>query len=172
MLRIELSKSARWPKEYDWSKRAQQAARAAILSTPHAQLAQQAFSLEVSVKLSDSDEVQQLNADYRGKDKPTNVLSFPLVPKDMLVTLTNSDDGEILLGDIILSHQVCAAEANAKGIALEDHATHLLVHGMLHLLGYDHIEESDANIMEPIETKALADIGVADPYAAESDRNH
>lgn len=120
--------------------------------------------LEISIKLSNNDEVQELNSAYRGKDKPTNVLSFPMVPHDLLESLSNSDDGEVLLGDIIMAHGVCADEAKEKSISMADHAAHLLIHGVLHLLGYDHETEPDALIMETLEVKALKKLSIANPY--------
>ena len=84
---------------------------------------------------------------------------------DLLDGLANSDDGEVLLGDIVLAWETCTAEAAAKGVAVADHARHLIVHGMLHLLGLDHSDDASAAQMEELETAALAEIGVADPYA-------
>ena len=108
--------------------------------------------------------MQALNAAYRGKDKPTNVLSFPMVQRDLLDGLANTDDGEVLLGDIILAHGVCAREAAEKGVTAAIHATHLVVHGTLHLLGYDHEGDGEAEAMEAIERAALGSLGIADPY--------
>src|SRR5690606_37362135 len=105
------------------------------------------------------------NASYRDKDKPTNVLSFPMVQPDLLGGLNNSDDGEVLLGDIILAHGVCTREAADKDVLPATHASHLIVHGTLHLLGFDHIDDGEAEAMEEIERAALATIGIADPYA-------
>ena len=139
-------------------------AKAAISVSPHASLLTKGFTTEISIKLSDNDEVQQLNSKYRGKDKPTNVLSFPLVQKDLLVSLSNSDDGEILLGDIVLAKTICQDEAREKYIELADHVSHLVVHGTLHLLGYDHQGEAEALLMQELEVKALQSIGIANPY--------
>jgi probable rRNA maturation factor len=121
--------------------------------------------VEVSVKFTGDDEVQGLNASYRGKDKPTNVLSFPMFEAALLPSLAQTDGGEVLLGDLALAHGVCEREAAEKGIAVADHAAHLVVHGTLHLLGYDH-EEGDeaAEAMESLERTALAGLGIADPY--------
>ena len=118
--------------------------------------------------LSDDAEVQTLNRDYRGKDKPTNVLSFPMVQPDLLGAVANTDDGEVLLGDIVLAWETVAREAAEKSLAPADHARHLIVHGTLHLLGYDH-EQGDAGAaaMEDIERAACARLGLADPYADE-----
>ena len=88
-----------------------------------------------------------------------------MVQPDLIDTISqNSDDGEVLLGDIVLAHGVCLAEAAEKGVSVEDHATHLLVHGTLHLLGYDHMGDEDAEAMEEIERRALGTLGTADPY--------
>jgi probable rRNA maturation factor len=123
--------------------------------------------VEVSVRFTDDDEVKALNAGYRAKDKPTNVLSFPMVDGDLLGSIAAADNGEVLLGDIVLAHGVCAREAAEKGIATRTHAAHLLVHGTLHLLGYDHEQaEGEAEEMEEVERAALAGLGIADPYAA------
>ena len=121
--------------------------------------------VEIAVRLTDDEEVRALNRDFRGKDKPTNVLSFPQVQPDLLETLANSDDGEILLGDIVLARETFAREAAEKGISLADHATHLIVHGTLHLVGYDHMDDVAAAAMEALEVKALASLGIANPYA-------
>src|SRR5690606_7633475 len=115
-------------------------------------------------------EVHQLNRQYRDKDKPTNVLSFPMIEPDLISVITqNSDDGEVLLGDIVLAHGVCASEATDKGISVEAHATHLIVHGVLHLLGYDHQGDSEADAMESMERVALETLGIPDPYLVRED---
>src|SRR3546814_11718153 len=100
-------------------------------------------TFESGVKLTSDAEVQQLNAQYRGKDKPTNVLSFPLVQQDLLEEQSNGDDGEILLGDIVLARSVCINEAAERNISVADHAAHLIVHGTFHLIGYVHMEDSE-----------------------------
>jgi len=151
--------------EGEWEALAVRAVDAALRQTPHGELATSPVAVEVSVKLADDDEVHALNASYRGKDKPTNVLSFPMVQDDLLDVLDIGDDGEVLLGDIILADGVCRREAAEKGASVADHATHLIVHGMLHLLGYDHIDDGEAEAMEAIERAALATLHIADPYA-------
>ena len=97
-------------------------------------------------------ELRRLNRDFRGKDKATNVLSFP------------GSDG--YAGDIAIAHGVTRAEAKAAGKIFADHAAHLVVHGVLHLAGYDHERPKDAQVMEPLEVKILARLGIADPYRA------
>ncbi|MBN8806847.1 MAG: rRNA maturation RNase YbeY [Sphingomonas sp.] len=169
MLEVALSSEKPWP-EADWEALATRAAQTAIGLTPHGDLLASPTLIEISVRLTSDDEVHQLNNQYRHKDKPTNVLSFPMIQPDLLDTVThNSDDGEVLLGDIVLAHGVCAREAADKGIAITDHATHLIVHGTLHLLGYDHMSDHEATAMEAIETAALAQLGIADPYLIDED---
>ncbi|GGB18718.1 endoribonuclease YbeY [Sphingomonas metalli] len=164
MIQIELSREDPWP-EGDWEALAVRAARAAIERTPHGPLLDTPALVEISVRLAADDEVRHLNHQYRHKDKPTNVLSFPMVQPDLIQSVSlNSDDGELLLGDIVLAHGVCVAEAAERGISTEAHATHLLVHGTLHLLGYDHLEDGEAEAMEEIERQALETLGIADPY--------
>ena len=120
-----------------------------------------AGNLEVSIRVVAAGEMRGLNRHYRGKDKATNVLSFPAGPVSGL-------PGEVpqLLGDIVICASVVANEAVAQGKALRDHWAHMLVHGTLHLLGYDHEDDADAKEMESLETRILADQGVADPYGA------
>ena len=167
MLTVETHAATPWPDTLDWEARDAEAVAAALALTPFPSLTDAAPLVEVAVRLTDDAEVHQLNRDFRGKDKPTNVLSFPQVQDDLLEGLANSDDGEILLGDIVLARETCAREAEEKGISLEDHATHLIVHGTLHLVGYDHMDDASAAAMEALEVKALASLGLANPYADE-----
>ena len=167
MLEVEtaVDPAAGWP-EGDWEALAARAAQAALAQSPFKPLLTKRVAAEVSVRFAGDDEVRALNKGYRHKDKSTNVLSFPMVQRDLIEGLANSDDGEVLLGDIILAAGVCAAEAAEKGVAPETHATHLVVHGMLHLLGYDHDNgEAEAEHMEELERAALGGLGIADPYA-------
>ncbi|MEO1039004.1 MAG: rRNA maturation RNase YbeY [Pseudomonadota bacterium] len=106
-----------------------------------------------AVLFADDETVQELNERFRGKDRATNVLSFP------------APEAEPYPGDIVLAYETCKAEAEQRGIALIDHAAHLVVHGFLHLNGYDHQEEEDAQVMERLESEALSAVGIADPYA-------
>ena len=123
MLEIALLQEEPWPEAADWEALALCAARAAIERTPHGELLTTAAAIEISVRLTSDAEVQALNRQYRQKDKPTNVLSFPMVQPDLIETISqNSDDGEVLLGDIVLAHGVCMAEARERGVAVEAHA--------------------------------------------------
>lgn len=165
MLDVALCVEPVWPDAAQWEPLAGRAATAAVAATPYGGLVSAAVSVEISVRLTDDAEVRALNRDYRHKDTPTNVLSFPMIARDLLDTIANTDDGEVLLGDIVLAFGVCAAEAAEKGIPLAEHATHLIVHGTLHLLGYDHQGQAEAEAMEQIERDVLAMLGIADPYA-------
>ena len=156
-----------WEPGVDWALLAQAACTAALAQTPHAHLEHAGYSVEVAVRLTDDAEVRTLNAQYRHKDKPTNVLSFPMVQADLLDGLANSDDGEALLGDIVLAAETVRTEAMAKSITVRDHVSHLIAHGMLHLLGYDHGDDVLAEHMESLEKAAMLKLGVADPYAAD-----
>jgi probable rRNA maturation factor len=163
MIEVAVQAEPMWAGD-GWEALATEAVLAAFRHSPYAELADAEESIEVSVRFADDAEVQALNAAYRGKDKPTNVLSFPMVQRDLLDGLANTDDGEVLLGDIILAHGVCAHEAGEKGVSAAVHATHLVVHGTLHLLGFDHEGDSEAEAMEAIERSALSWLGIADPY--------
>ena len=124
--------------------------------------------IEISIVLTDDAAVQELNRTWRGKDKPTNVLSFPMLEREDLLALAQDGPPE-MLGDLALAYETCEREAAEKGIALGDHAAHLIVHGLLHLAGHDHVEsDAQAEAMEALEIAALAKLGIADPYG---DRN-
>lgn len=158
---LELDIDAVWPSSTDWEALAARAAGAAAQVAPELAHAH----LLVSVVMADDEEVHALNKQWRAKDKPTNVLSFPMLSRDEVLAAAQSP-APGMLGDLILAHGVCTREAADKGIAAEDHATHLIVHGLLHLAGYDHeTGEADAEEMEGLERKALALLGLADPYA-------
>ncbi|KQT83935.1 rRNA maturation RNase YbeY [Aurantimonas sp. Leaf443] len=113
---------------------------------------------ELSVTLADDGTVRALNAEWRGKDKATNVLSFPLVQ------LAVGDVPGPLLGDLILAHETVAREARSEGKPFAHHFTHLLVHGLLHLIGHDHLVEAQAEAMEALEIEILRGLGIPDPY--------
>jgi probable rRNA maturation factor len=113
---------------------------------------------EISVRLADDAEIRALNAQWRGVDKPTNVLSFPAAPAAKIAAAP-------LLGDIVLAFETAEREAADEGKGFPDHCVHLIVHGFLHLLGLDHQEAAEADRMEGLETDILAKLGIADPYA-------
>jgi probable rRNA maturation factor len=163
MLEIAIEADEEWDSSCSWDELVRSAAEAAIAESAFPQLATSGREVELSVRLARNDEVQALNGQWRGKDKPTNVLSFPLLDKRELQQ-ANVAGPELLLGDIILAHGVCRSEASEKGVSVEQHATHLVVHGTLHLLGYDHLDENEAADMEAREIRALKRLGIANPY--------
>ena len=163
MLEVAIESDGEWDSSRFSEQFIRRAAEAAIAESAVPQLATGARAIELSVRLTGDEEVRALNAQWRGKDKATNVLSFPLAEADDL-SHTNVAEVELLLGDIVLARGVCEAEAAGKGISVEQHATHLLVHGTLHLLGYDHHDDDQAADMEAREIRALRRLGIADPY--------
>ena len=163
MLEIALEADEEWDSSSSWERLVRNAVEAALAESAFPQLASLNRPVEVSVLLTGDDDVRRLNAEWRGKDRPTNVLSFPMLDEDDLHQ-ASVDGPELLLGDISLAHGVCKAEASDKGVTVEQHATHLLVHGTLHLLGYDHQSDSEASEMEAREVRALERLGIADPY--------
>ncbi|MGL5784391.1 MAG: rRNA maturation RNase YbeY [Alphaproteobacteria bacterium] len=124
-------------------------------------------ALEISFLLTDDAQIQDLNRDYRGYDKPTNVLAFPSMQPFFWLSDEPGDayPEELLLGDVVLSLETIAEEAKQFGISFENHLTHLAVHGTLHLLGYDHQEVSDALKMEQLEQQILECLEIPNPYA-------
>ena len=118
---------------------------------------------EIGIMLSDDQRVRTLNHDYRGLDKPTNVLSFA---SDDVAAVPAIDGAPRLLGDVIVAYGVAITEAKDEDKTLADHFSHLIVHGVLHLLGYAHIDNADAKQMEALEVSILAGLGVDDPYGA------
>jgi probable rRNA maturation factor len=163
MLEIALDADEEWDSSRSWEQLARKAAEAAIAESRYPELMDLDRSVEISVTLTGNDEVRALNAEWRGKDRPTNVLSFPMADEMDLSGQTFAGP-ELLLGDIILARGVCEAEAADKGVSVEQHAAHLLVHGTLHLLGYDHHRDDEAEDMEAREVRALARLGIANPY--------
>lgn len=139
----------RWRKSRGIAARLTAAAQAAL------KRAKAPRNASLTILLADDARLKELNRDFRGKNKPTNVLSFP-----------SEEPG--YLGDIALAYGVTQKEAEAAGKRFADHATHLVVHGVLHLMGYDHETGRQANTMEPLETAILATLGIADPYREEA----
>ena len=130
----------------------------ALAACRTADLPEIAADAEVSLVFTDDARVRMLNRQYRGNDKPTNVLSFPAAP------LFPGRLGPPL-GDIVMARETIAAESAGEGLDIADHLTHLIVHGFLHLLGYDHETDGEAAVMERLETAILGRLGIADPYA-------
>ena len=159
-MNLDIAIEEPWPDSFDWEALAERAAAAAAEIAP--ELAN--TRLETSLVFTSDTEIHTLNREWRARDKPTNVLSFPMLEREELLTLAPDGPPE-MLGDIALAHETCAREAADKGVALEHHAAHLIVHGLLHLAGHDHeISPAHADAMEALEVKALALMGVEDPY--------
>jgi len=162
-LEIALDADEEWDSSRSWEPLVRQAAEAAIAESDYPELARSERPVEISVTLTGNEQVRALNGKWRGKDQPTNVLSFPMAD-ELDLARANVAEQELLLGDIVLAHGVCEVEAADKGVSFQNHATHLLVHGTLHLLGYDHHADADAADMESREVRALARLGIASPY--------
>ena len=159
-MNLEVSIEATWPNPSRWEDLADRAAKVLAHIVP--ELAN--HRLTVSLLFTSDAEVHALNREWRGKDRATNVLSFPMLERDELLNLAPDGPPE-LLGDIALALETCAREAADKGISLEHHTAHLIIHGLLHLAGYDHETlPADARAMEALEINALAQMGIADPY--------
>jgi probable rRNA maturation factor len=165
-LDIDIDADPEWDSSTRWEALVRTAAEAAIAQSAFPQLAGAERPVELSVRLTGDEEVRALNGKWRGKDKPTNVLSFPQSEPAELSEIAG-DGPELMLGDLVLARGVCEREAAEKAIPLENHAAHLIVHGTLHLLGYDHHDDRSAEDMESREVRALALIGIADPYSEE-----
>ncbi|HZF45133.1 MAG TPA: rRNA maturation RNase YbeY [Sphingomonadaceae bacterium] len=158
-MELEIDIEDPWPTS-QWEELAETAAQALAEVAPELGNPR----LCVSLIFTSDEEIHTLNREWRQRDKPTNVLSFPMLEREELLELAPEGPPE-LLGDIALAHETCAREAAEKGVPLEHHAAHLIVHGLLHLAGHDHeISPADADAMEALETKALALMGIADPY--------
>jgi probable rRNA maturation factor len=145
---------------------AERAARAAL-----ATLGLPVAGFQIGLMGCDDARIAVLNAGFRGKPSPTNVLSWPSEERAAEFTgeepekpAPGPDDDPHSLGDIAIAWETCAREAEAQGKPMADHVTHLIVHGLLHLLGYDHVEDDDAALMEGHEVRILATLGVSDPY--------
>ena len=159
-MNLEIDIEAPWPPATDWADLAERALAALRQVAPELDN----LRLIASVLFTSDAEVHVLNREWRAKDKPTNVLSFPMLEREDLLALAPEGPPE-MLGDIALAFETCAREAADRGVSVEDHATHLIVHGLLHLAGHDHeISDADAEAMEALETKALAVMAIADPY--------
>lgn len=143
-----------WGDEDRWQRLADRVVAATLKAIPETVL----DGSELALVLTNDADIRDLNRDHRNEDKPTNVLSFPQhEPGD--------EEFGPLLGDIVIARETVDREAKAAGISLDHHVTHMIVHGLLHLFGYDHIEDDAADDMEALETAILAGLGLADPYA-------
>jgi len=163
MLEIALDADEEWDSRSSWDELVREAVEAAVAESAFPQLATSERPVEISVLLTGDDQVRRLNAQWRDKDSLTNVLSFPMVDPDDLQQAIVAGP-ELLLGDIILARGTCESEAASKGVSVENHASHLLVHGTLHLLGYDHHDDAAATDMEKREIRALERLGIPNPY--------
>ena len=149
-----------WPATTDWADLAWRVLEAAEGAEP--MLVNERLS--ASLLFTVDEEVRTLNREWRSKDAATNVLSFPMMTRDELAAL-EPDGGPEMLGDIALAWETCAREAEEKGVSVVDHAAHLILHGLLHLAGHDHVHDAaEADRMEQLEIAALAKMGIADPY--------
>jgi probable rRNA maturation factor len=162
-IEIALEADEEWDSSRPWKPLVRKAAEAAIAESAYASLGDSDRPVEISVTLTGDEQVRALNAKWRGKDKATNVLSFPMAD-ELDLKRANVADRELLLGDIVLARGVCEREAEGKHVSFQEHATHLVVHGTLHLLGYDHERDDDAADMEAREVRALKRLGIANPY--------
>ncbi|SIT12394.1 probable rRNA maturation factor [Roseivivax lentus] len=167
MLTETILEDAGW-EALDLPARAEAAARAALIALD---LDPDAF--EIAVLGCDDARIATLNADFRGKPQPTNVLSWPeedLSPDEPgAPPLRPETEGPEphFLGDIAIARETCLAEAREQRLSADHHVTHLIVHGVLHLLGYDHVRDADATLMEALETRILGQMGIQDPYTAD-----
>ncbi|MBL0372670.1 rRNA maturation RNase YbeY [Rhizobium sp. KVB221] len=160
MLDIQLGVEAgQWPSEdalTDFSKRVLENAATFLATSEKQPFLKQ--PVEISLVFTDDEDIRGINAEWRGQDKPTNVLSFPAFP------LTPGGKPGPMLGDIILAEETLRREALDLGKSFDDHLTHLLVHGFLHLFGYDHMTDEEAEVMEGLEIRILAELGLENPY--------
>ncbi|MDM7933721.1 rRNA maturation RNase YbeY [Tabrizicola sp.] len=152
--------------EFGLADAAEAAARAVLL-----ELGLPVAGFQISLLGCDDGRIALLNADFRGKPQPTNVLSWPseergaeFVGESPVLPIPGAPEDPVSLGDIAIAWETCTREAEEQGKPLADHVTHLVVHAVLHLLGYDHVEDEDAALMEAIEVRILASLGVSDPY--------
>jgi len=120
---------------------------------------------EAALLAADDARIAALNRDFRGKPTPTNVLSWPAsVVEPPALPAPDAPGAPVFLGDLALAYETCAVEAEAGGVPLADHVTHLIIHGLLHLLGYDHVEDDAGDLMEALEIDILATLDIASPY--------
>ena len=154
---------AAWPPEPDLQEIAGRVlgAAACFLEREEGQPFPEAGAPEISLVFTGDAAIRAINAEWRGQDKPTNVLSFPAFP------LTPGKMPGPMLGDIVFAGETLAREAAELGKSFDDHLAHLMVHGFLHLFGYDHMDDGEAEEMEGLETRILATLGLSDPYGGD-----
>lgn len=167
MIEVALAIDSAWGGDADWEALLKDAVLATVEASPCSFWLPLPQTAEVAIRLTNDTEVQQLNANWRGKDKPTNVLSFPQLEREEIMSAPTVAFSETLFGDIVLARETCWREAQEKSVSISAHATHLVVHGTLHLLGYDHQTDEEAGEMEALEKQVMASLGFADPYALE-----
>lgn len=147
------------------------AAGAALNEAPEGVSAVAGGPVEVSIVLADDAVIADLNRQFRDRQGATNVLSFPaLSAENQSLPPAGPDGPPVLLGDVVLAYETIATEAADQGKKLGDHVTHLVIHGMLHLLGYDHLDDAEAQTMEQLEIRILGVLDVPDPYAEQAPR--
>lgn len=151
------------PLETDFENFLETLARTAFLSAEIGCLTK-AQMIDISLVLTNDAEIQDINAEFRGKDSPTNVLSFPQMTPEEIAGDTLNNDNFVPLGDVVLSLETILREAREQGKEPDAHIGHMIVHGVLHLLGYDHEEDADAQAMETLETLIVTGLGFEPPY--------
>lgn len=166
---IDVAVSAEWKRATRTPaavcKRAAIAAFAAVPARRKPKGGPKGAIVELAIVLTSDAAVKRLNATYRGKNKPTDVLSFPA-----WTDAGPKDASEAILGDVVIAKGVTARDARSENKTLDEHLAHLVVHGVLHLLGYDHEDDKDARAMERLEISVLKSLGIADPYVARARR--
>ncbi|MES2677925.1 MAG: rRNA maturation RNase YbeY [Pseudomonadota bacterium] len=154
-----------WKKDPDISKKIKSLIKIII---PQTSLSQLKTAIEISILLTNDEQIQELNKNYRHKNKPTNVLSFPLLDgkkiKNGNFSKLDLGTNYLALGDIVISYQTVLRESEEQNKTFIDHLTHLIIHSLLHLIGFDHNQEKMAKIMEDLEVKILKNLGIKNPY--------
>ncbi|MFT6332999.1 MAG: putative rRNA maturation factor [Lentimonas sp.] len=157
-----------WKNDPEISKKIKALIKQIIPQTSLISLKKLLKNIEISVLLTNDEQIKQLNCDYRNKDKSTNVLSFPLLDGEKIKNGNfenlQPDCEEMALGDIVISYQSVLKESLEQNKKFDHHLTHLIIHSLLHLIGFDHIDDRDAKMMENLEISFLKDLGISNPY--------
>jgi probable rRNA maturation factor len=157
-----------WKTDSSISKKIKSLIKEIVPQTPLKSLSKNIKEIEISVLLTNDEQIQELNKNYRQKDQPTNVLSFPMLNGEEIkngdLSKLEALDDCLVLGDIVISYQTILRESEEQKKDFDHHLTHLLVHSLLHLIGFDHIDEDDAKIMEDLEIEVLHEVGIDNPY--------